>query len=282
MRVGILGCGYVGSALALRCVELGHELFLTTTTPSKVEVLADYAQKVHILKVSQGAKLKKFIKDLDALFVTIAPLQGATYEETYPAAASALAKALRETPSSIKFIGYTSTTSVYGDHKGEWVDELSPLHAVSPNSKSLVYAEKIYRSLQTKDRQVTILRLGEIYGPGRDLESRASMMSGSTLPGKGASYVNMVHVEDIALALLFCLEHRIAGTFNLCNHTHITRKQLYSFICSSHHWPAPTWDNTKGVANFKQNKRVSSQKIESLGFRFQYPEALIISPLAFE
>lgn len=273
MKIGILGCGYVGTALAIRFQEKGHELHLTTTTRSKVPILSEFAQKVHLLRVQQSAKFHAFLDEIEALFITVAPLPGINYEDTYLLTAKALQSALKNHGGQISFIGYTSTTSVYGQHNGEWVDENSEIHAISPNSESLVKAEEIYRHLELPTRHMCILRLGELYGPGRELEQRIKRMSGSTLPGRGQTYTNLVHIEDIVAAFIFCLEHKIAGTFNLCNHTHLLRKDLYSSVCRTHGWPAPSWDGTDSVATFKQNKRVNSSKLESLGFRLQYPQA---------
>lgn len=273
MNIGILGCGYVGSLLSIRLKEQGHHLQVTTTTASKIPMLEPFCEKIYVLKASQPAKVAAFLDKLDALFVTVAPHQGVSYEDTYFVAAKAVQNALKNHGQSIRFIGYTSTTSVYGHHEGAWVDESSKLHPISPNSECLVKTEGIYKSLENAERNVCILRLGEIYGPGRELENRVRRVSGSTLPGKGCSFSNLIHLEDIVGAFSFCLKHSIGGVFNLCNHTHLPRKELYISICQHYGWPAPTWDNTEAVASFKQNKRVRSSKIEALGYRLQYPIA---------
>lgn len=273
MKIGILGCGYVGTMLAASLYDRGHSLYLTTTSQEKVPMLEDFSSEVFVLKISHAAHLGNYLDNLDALFVTIAPREGTSYEETYLACAKAIREALKKHGKNIQFIGYTSTTSVYGHHDGAWVEETSALHPVSPNSQCLVKAEQIYQSLQTDSRHIAILRLGEIYGPGRELEGRVRKMSGSSLPGKGTTYCNLVHVDDIVSALEFCLEHSLSGTYNLCNHTHLTRDNLYTSICRYYGWPAPNWDKTDSKVSFKQNKRVSSAKIESLGFRFQHPIA---------
>lgn len=273
MNVGILGCGYVGTVLASHLYAKGYTLHLTTTSEEKVPLLSDYAAKVHVLKTTHQAHLNHFLDQIQTLFITIAPKEGVSYEETYLACAKALRESLKNHGKEIDFIGYTSTTSVYGHHEGEWVDELSPLHAVSPNSECLVKAEEIYQSLATKSRKICILRLGEIYGPGRELENRVRNMSGSSLPGTGSSYCNLVHVEDIVSAFDFCMDNNLNGIYNLCNHTHMSRNNLYTSICSYYGWPAPNWDKTTSKEIFKQNKRVKSDKIESLGFQFQHPIA---------
>lgn len=273
MNIGILGCGYVGTMLASYLYEKGHSLHLTTTSHDKVILLEDFATQVHILKVSHAAHLGTFLDQIEALFITIAPRPGASYEETYLACAKAIRESLRHHGKNIRFIGYTSTTSVYGHHDGEWVDETSALHPVSPNSECLVKAEQIYQALQNESRRVCILRLGEIYGPGRELETRVRKMSGSNLQGSGTNFCNLIHVDDIVSAFEFCMEHSLSGVYNLCNHTHMSRDNLYTSICRYYGWPAPSWDNTDSKASFKQNKRVSSRKIESLGFRFQQPFA---------
>ena len=92
---------------------------------------------------------------------------------------------------------------------------------------------------------VCTLRLGGIFGPGRDLLERAKKLSGKTLPGTGNEPTNHIHLDDIVSAILFCLDKRLSGTFDLVNEEHRSRKQFYSSLSSLLKLPPPSFDETK-------------------------------------
>ena len=127
MKIAIIGCGYVGKAIAKQWYKQGHELTVTTTTPEKVPQLKDFA---HHVKVFQGDNLK-ILKDIcqgqEVILLSVGS-KGRT-EEKYRFSYLQTAKNLKEAlinNNTVKQVIYTSSYSIVGNHDGEWVDETTP------------------------------------------------------------------------------------------------------------------------------------------------------------
>jgi nucleoside-diphosphate-sugar epimerase len=169
---------------------------------------------------------------------------------------------------------YTSSTSVYGDHHGLWVDETSELKAKSEQAHILIETEKTYLSLKELGWNVCTLRFSEIYGPGRELSKRVEKLQGHTLPGAGDHYTNMIHKKDCAYAIDYALKHKLEGIFNATDDEHQTRRELYDAISLKFRLPKVKWDsNLTGLHS--GNKRVSNHKIKAEGFSLFHPHRVL-------
>lgn len=268
MKIAIVGCGYIGSALAVRFKHDGHFVTTTTRTSSKVPSLQSISDKVCVLKGDDVQAIKELLHDQEVVVLCMAADSQESYEQTYLNTAEAVAAAM-EHALKLKHVVYTSSTSVYGDHQGDVVDEKTPASALSVNGRILVETENILLGLSRNDRYVCILRLGEIYGPGRLIADRLSRMlaQGSKLPGNGSSITNLIHLDDIVGGINFALDRRLNGVYNLCNDIHMTRKELYTQICAEERLPPVKWDPDK-ISLHSGNKLVLNTKIKAAGFNF--------------
>ncbi len=117
-----------------------------------------------------------------------------------------------------EWIGYLSTTGVYGDHSGEWVDEETPLTPSTRRGEMRLQAESAWQGLAaTHDLPLHIFRLAGIYGPGRGpfAKVRAGKARRIIKPGQVFS---RIHVEDIAQALAASMARPDPGAiYNLCD-----------------------------------------------------------------
>ncbi|MGB7520402.1 MAG: NAD(P)H-binding protein, partial [Spirulinaceae cyanobacterium] len=120
MKITILGCGYVGKAVANKWNAAGHNLTVTTTTPEKVTELEKVAQKVVVLKGDDLPALTKLIADQETILFSIGAKKRtvAAYQEAYLNTAKNLVTAL-ENSSTVKQLIYTGSYALYGDQKGE-------------------------------------------------------------------------------------------------------------------------------------------------------------------
>jgi len=112
---------------------------------------------------------------------------------------------------NIQWIGYLSSTGVYGDHQGLWVDESSKPIALGDQGQLRLSAENEWRSF-TKVNQLplTIFRLAGIYGPQRNVLTRLMAGKNDTIVKIG-QFFSRIHVEDIVLAIVAAMQNPKAG-----------------------------------------------------------------------
>lgn len=119
---------------------------------------------------------------------------------------------------SCRWIGYLSTTGVYGDAGGDWVDEATPPHPLSDRAKRRLQAEKAWLALgERAGIPVQVFRLAGIYGPGRNTlaQLKAGRARRIVKPGQVFS---RIHVDDIARVLLASMARPRAGAiYNVCD-----------------------------------------------------------------
>jgi len=269
MNITIIGCGYIGKELAKLWSHKGHVVTCTTRSPKNLPVLDKFCQKSIVIKASDENEMELLIEQNDLIVVTVASSSLEDYKNTYLKAASSIRHAALKfhTP---KILFYTNSSSVYGEHKGRFVDENSSLLSTSEQGKILIETEKTFLSLQELGWKICIFRLSEIYGPGRDFETRMKKLQGHVIPGTGLTYTNMIHREDIVGALNYALNHKLEGIYNLADDDHPLRKEFYNYLCDQLKLDHVTWD-----ANLKRihpgNKRISNHKMKAAGYKFQFP-----------
>ncbi len=268
MKCAILGCGYVGGALADLWRNNGYILTCTTTKKSRIK--PTYANQNWILaKGNDFETICELITEHEVLVVSVTPRSLDNYRETYLATAETIKKAAKKVKKARTLI-FTGASSVYGDHKGKWVDENSPLLAKVPEIRHLISAEEQFLSLREWGWNILLFRLTEIYGPGRELKEKMEALQEKTLPGSGNNHANMVHLHDVVHAIDYCLSHGLEGIYNLADDDHLTQKELYEILCKRFSLPLPHWDPHLDPL-IQMDKRVSNHKIKKTGFTFEYP-----------
>lgn len=260
----IIGAGYVGMALLSSLKGMPCTTSLTTTRRERVEELQKFGKSVLLLQPGTQDGLEECIETCDALFVFIAPKNSNNYEATYLNTAKRISAALKNRKKP-PYLLYTSSTSVYEGAESNSAAETTPLNPRSENAKILRETENVY--LQS-NADTCILRLGGIYGPGRQLIDRARRFSGSEMSGSGDSPTNSIHLDDIVSAILFCFENSLTGIYNLVNDDHPSRKELYNNLCISNGFPLPIWNAAHSI---EKSYKVSNQKIKEAGFALKHP-----------
>ncbi len=245
----IIGCGYIGTALAQLWISQGIEVTGTTTQPSRLEELSQLGIHATIYADNNVTALRQLMQGKDTIVITVAAKGRDSYRSTYLDTAKAVTEALPSYP-GVKSVIYTSSTSVYGDHAGEWVDETSALKPQNAQTEILIQTEQVL--LATKG-PVCIFRLGEIIGPGRSPKDRLKNNS-RPFAGTGQNYTNFSELDAIITAIDFAAKNGLSGIYNLCSDLHITRKEYYG--------PSVEWDSSQTTVH-GGNKRVSSKKFKT-------------------
>lgn len=257
MRIAILGVGYLGQQIASYLERAGIKPLFVSRHYDKVCAWQSEGLDTFLLRPSLKSSWLSLAFHADGIIVTVAPSNGASYEETYLQTAVALTKTEFKGP-----LLYCSSTSVYGEKEGAVVDEQSPLNPLTSSAKTLAAAEEIYLRAGG-----TIVRIGQLWGPGRRIEAQ---LSGKTeFAGDGQSMTNLTEVSDAARAFVFLLQNRQTGLFNVCGKSHTPRKEFYEALARKYELPPPSWDRAK-LSIHGGSKIVSSEKICKLGFVFHH------------
>jgi nucleoside-diphosphate-sugar epimerase len=272
-NVAVLGCGYVGSEAAKIWRNRGLNVTATTRHPERLKLISEVSQKGILLKGNDESDLESLIATNETILVSIAADSPQDYDNAYRHTAQVFRNLALRMDQPRRLI-YTSSTSVYGDHHGKFVDEDSHLLSKTESGHILIETERLYLSLQELGWHVCILRLAEIYGPGREISGRVRHNEGVSLAGTGEQFTNMVNRADCAGAIDYAFRHHLEGVFNVSDDDHPTRKELYQSVADLHHLSTPKWD-PKLTSMHSGNKRVSNHKIKAQGFTFKHPHRIL-------
>jgi nucleoside-diphosphate-sugar epimerase len=268
-RAVILGCGYVGWAVARRW-QSETELTVTTTTPERVLELQDFAQRVVVVKGNEPEGLRSLLSNQTVVLLSLGAPNRDAYQETYLHTAQTLVEVLPDLP-TLQQVIYTSSYAVYGDRDGAWVDETIPVAPANPNGEILAKAEQVLLGAATDSLKVCVLRLGGIYGPGRELVKIFGRIAGTVRPGTGDDASNWVHRDDIAGAIAFAQQQQLNGIYNLVDSTPLTVKTLLDRVFTAENLPLVSWDASQPSSR-PYNARVSNAKLCKAGYQFIHPE----------
>jgi hypothetical protein len=187
--------------------------------------------------------------------------------------------ALRPLTPPLQWVGYLSTTGVYGDANGTWVDEQSPLQPTSPQATQRVLAEQQWLSWgQVHDVPVQIFRLSGIYGPGRSAFDRIAQQH--ALIHAPYHVFNRIHVDDIVTILQNSMYHpQDQAIYNVADDLPASQEDVMRFAYMLlNRVPPPAIDLDKaqltpmGQDFYRDNKRVCNEKIKrDLGVILRYP-----------
>lgn len=272
MKIVIIGCGYVGTAVAQLWSQKGHQLTATTTTPELVCELKNVAQQVVVMKGNDSSAMQDVLQNQEVVLLSVGDRSRSRYRQTYLETAKTLVDALKQVP-TVEQIIYTGSYSVYGDKNGEWVDENSPVTPSTENGNILYEAEQVLLSASTPQQRVCILRLGGIYGPGRELLKIFSRWAGQTRPGAGDDVTNWIHLDDIVEALEFAREKRLQGIYNLVNNVPMISRELLDALHKYQELAKVSWDGSASSMR-PFNARVSNRKLRDEGFKLVHPEIM--------
>ncbi len=198
-----LGHGYSARALARLLLPRGWTVIGTTRTAEKAESLR--AEGIEPL-VWPGQPLAPALARATHLLTSIAP--DATGDPVLAAHADPIAAA------PLQWVGYLSTTGVYGDHAGDWIDEDTPLSPTTDRGRARVLAESQWRAAWP---DVHIFRLAGIYGPGRGPFEKVRQGTARRIVKPGQVF-SRIHVDDIAQVLMASIARPAPGTaYNVCD-----------------------------------------------------------------
>lgn len=176
---------------------------------------------------------------------------------------------------------YLSTIGVYGDSGGEWIDETAPLAATAPRARRRIEAEAGWQALGLRSgRPVAVLRLGGIYGPGRNALRDVADGTARCIERQGQVF-NRIHVDDIADTIHAALAQRFDGVVNVVDDEPSPSCAPVRFAAALLGVPAPRGESFEQAARgmsamarsfWADNRRVRNDRLHALlGGALRYP-----------
>lgn len=201
-----LGHGFSARALAALLVPQGWRIIGTTRSADKMDEIAATGVEPMLWPGSDVAAL---LREAPYLLVSAGPSP-----EGDPVL-NALGDDIAAIAPRLKWVGYLSTTGVYGDHQGGWVDEQTPLTPATKRGLARVAAENRWQAIE--GLPLHVFRLAGIYGLGRGPFAKVRKGTARLIIKKGQVF-SRIHVEDIAQALELSMARPDPGAvYNLCD-----------------------------------------------------------------
>jgi len=275
-RVLIIGCGYVGLPLGAELARQGHEVFGLRRTTSAAAAL--HAVGITLLPgdITQPETLQMISQPFDWVVNCAASGGGdaAAYRQLYLQGTRNVLAWLATRP-LLKYV-YTSSTSVYGQDDGSWVDESSAAEPSTDTGRILVETESLLRTAaDERNFPAVILRLAGIYGPERGYWFKQLLQGEARISGDGKRSLNMIHRDDVVGCIIAALRQAQAGgIYNAIDDEPVTQVEFFRWLCNRLNKPMPPCVSPNTESEGKRgvtDKKVSNHKLKrELGYRFKF------------
>ncbi|MBS0205978.1 MAG: SDR family oxidoreductase [Planctomycetes bacterium] len=272
----IIGCGYLGHRVALAWMADGYKVAALTRSATKGAEWSRAGIHPVIGDICEPTTLASLPAAETVLFaVGYDRSSGRSQQAVY---VDGLNNVLRVLAGRTRRFIYISSSSVYGQSAGEWVDEMSECQPVQSGGKCCLAAEQLVQThfppgLTTGSANV--LRLSGIYGPGRLLSRVEALRAGETLSGRGDAWLNLIHVDDAVRAVLACERRGQPGqTYLVTDDRPIRRAEYYGRLAELADCPPPGFnpDAQPGRGSGGINKRCRNSRLrDELQVELQFP-----------
>lgn len=267
-RLLIAGCGYVGSALALRRLARGDDVFGLRRHP--VDLPSGVVPIAADLAVARS--LADLPRDLDTVVYCASPAgrDDATYRTAYVEGLRTLLGVLESQGQTPRCVVLTTSTGVYAQSRGEWVDEDSPTEPEHFSGKRLLEAEGL---LAAGPFRGVALRLAGIYGPRRTRLIDRVRKGQAAIARGGPRYTNRIHRDDCAGVIDHILELEdpapcYVGVDDEPADEGVVLRWLAGALGAPEPRVAARGEETSRRSG---NKRCRNARLVASGYRFQYP-----------
>ncbi|MBY6201491.1 SDR family oxidoreductase [Maritalea mobilis] len=272
MRLIVFGLGYSAKAL-LRLLPDDTRVFATTRSQETLDQWRG-TSILGALFPGEEDKIAAELAEATHVLVSIPPVEG---EDIVVAR---MRDALVEAAPRLDWVGYLSTTGVYGDHDGGWVDESTPLTGSTRRGQARIAAETAWMDLyRDHGLPLHIFRLAGIYGPGRGPFAKVRNGTARRIIKEGQVF-SRTHVEDIAQVLLASIHRPNPGAaYNVCDDDPAPPQDVIAHAAELLGLPVPEaipFDEAElgpmARSFYAESKRVRNDRIkDELGVRLRYP-----------
>jgi nucleoside-diphosphate-sugar epimerase len=265
----IFGCGYLGLRVARRWLAGGHLVYAVTRNAERAQAWGAEGLRAIVADVNKSETLNQ----LPAADTVLYAVGHAAPRENSPHSAG-LQNVLRALPAFRRFV-YISSTGVYGDRQGEWVDEETPCQPLRPSGQACLAAEKMLAASEAGRRSI-ILRLAGLYGPAR-IPRQDQLLAGEPIAAPRHGFLNLIHVDDAAEAVLAAenVESVLPRVYLISDGSPVVRGEYYSELARIIGAPPPEFHPpdslSPAAARAAADKRISNARmVAELNFRLRF------------
>ncbi len=270
----LVGCGALGRQLAVRLLAAEHTVFAVKRSPLKSPVMG---LQVVLADITVAQDVKKLPTDVDIVVFILSPSKRneAAYQTLYGSGVSHVLNHFARAPLPASGLRprclLVSSTSVYGQENGEWVDEGSPTQASRFNGKALLQAEQ---QLWAHCANNIVIRFSGIYGPGRESLLRR-VREGKPVQYAPPYFSNRIHEEDCLGILCFLIARALAdkpleNLYLASDSTPIPQADVALWLSELMSCPPPP-AKPENLTLAKMNKRCRNDRLLRLGYVLRYP-----------
>jgi nucleoside-diphosphate-sugar epimerase len=276
MSTLIIGCGYLGARLAARLVGDGGRVYGTVRSPRRAEEIAQLGIEPVIADVLRPETLDR-LPAADRVFYAVGfdRSAGAAMRDVY---VDGLQIVLDRLPNSVRRFVHASSTGVYGQTGGEWVDEDSTTEPQHESGRVVLEAEGRVREWTDRRKlSAVILRFAGLYGPGR-IVRRSMLERAEPIPGDPEKFLNLVHIDDAARAAAAALDADAPEPIYLvADDRPVTRREYYLVAARTIGAPEPRFEAPRpgSIESGRDatNKRIANRRMKTgLGVVLRYPD----------
>lgn len=262
----ILGCGYVGERLGAACIEQGMRVIGTTRSMARTDALA--TEGIEPVVVESPAELSNdLLRQCDAVLDSIPLVRNESGMH-----APQVGWLPRITPqlSHIRWAGYLSTTGVYGDAGGAWVDEAFDCKPTSERGRQRLKAEAAWLH---SGLPAEAFRIAGIYGPGRNIIPKLMAGGYRAVRWQPPHWSSRIHVADIVAALMAAMQKPMPGRIvNLADDGPLPHADYVMELAHMIGAPEPVLMapdegerelSAAALTFFRDNKRVSNRRLHA-------------------
>ncbi len=280
MKRLIFGCGYLGSRVGSLWLEQEDSVYAFTRREERARELAELGYEPLLGDITESETIGD-LPEVDTILFAVG-MDRSRYDnirDVYVDGLQNVLKRLEECGSlkSLKHFVYVSSTGVYGDFGGDWINETAETNPTREGGKACVEAEQLIADSPLADR-ATILRFAGIYGPDR-VPTRDRIEAKAWNKLSSAGYLNLIHVHDgagIIKSVAEQFQQPNCEIFNVSDGAPSLRRDYYDFVSQQLGLGEIPWgesDSTDNDSRASSSKRVSNEKLmNGLNYEFQYPD----------
>jgi nucleoside-diphosphate-sugar epimerase len=284
MSTLIVGCGYLGRRVGRLLHGSGERVFGTTRTPARAAELAGWGVEPVLADVLDPDSLAA-LPEVDRVFYCVGfdRTAGLPLRTVY---VDGLRHTLGRLIDRAGRLVYAGSTGVYGQDDGGWVDEDSPTEPRHESGRVGLDAEGVVREVAIgRGLPTIILRFSGLYGPERIIR-RETLARGEPIVGDPSRFLNLIHIDDAAAAVVAALDRGRPGRIYLVSDDRpIERRAYYTLVAEHLGAPAPRFEppapDSSESRREEANKRIANRRMkEELGVALTYPDITTGVPAA--